>query len=362
MKVFTPRTVDRREVTLSLQRGDAVVHRLLRSDEPYLLTEAAAIRVDERIRQGTMSGSLEPAESRPMTKKSQRVLVFFGGEPGDAVTTQPVFSYHMQHRDKLPQQFGIVPAHADWSLLPFCGYPVFDYPITLKQADCFDAWVEFEPRESDTLDMVDAFSQAVGIKAEEPMWKVPIPALQEATSWMLADTGRPRIGVVIYAGSHYRSWQAAHACIVMAGLVEAGFDCYMIGDGSRRLRFKQGDEEQHLWGDGMYDAHGLLPTMEEKVAFLANMNLVIAPDCGLLQVACSLQLPTLGLFGPTRGEARSKYAPTLKWMNSEKDCSPCWCAGDRPPCEAGWCEAITDIEPEDIVETAKTMFEENHDV
>lgn len=358
MRVFTPeprRNLDR-EVMFPTQRGDSLVHRLLRAGEPYLLTEDAALKFEELIRNGIIEGSMIEAEPRPLTVDTERALVFFLGEVGDAVcagsSLPSAFCAHAE-----PTAIGFVTANADWSLFPFSRSAIFEYPITLRQAESYDAWIEYDSRAKPDQELPETFASAVGLKATEPVWTMPIPSLQEAVSHIPAETGRPKIGVSMYCGSHYRSWQAAHACIVMAGLIEAGFDCYIVGNAARRLRFKKDGEEQRKWGDGMYDASGLFPTVEEQVAFLSWMDGVIAPDGGTLQIACALGKPTLGLFGPTRGECRSKYASTLRWLNAEKDCSPCWCVGGRPPCEAKWCEAITDMEPEAIANLGKTMLE-----
>lgn len=361
MKVFTPHAVEQREPTLSLQRGDSVVHRLLRPEEAYLLSESVAARVDELLRDGLLNGVLAEAEERPPTEKTERILVIPQGEPGDVICVRPAYAWWMEQKKSCLTEIAFVPTMGDECLLPALSSPIFDFPITLRQAERYDAWLEVDTRAEPHREIPEVFAEAIGLEATEPLWFLQNPTMAPAFEALLAETERPRIGVVIYSASHYRSWQAAHACITMAGLVETGCDCYMIGDSTKRVRFKKGDEEQRLWGDGMYDLHGLLPTMQEKVAFLSHMDVVIAPDCGLLQVACALGKPTVGLFGPTAGEFRTKYAPTLKVIQAEKSCSPCWCVGDRPPCECKWCQAITDLEPETIVETVKTILKERTD-
>lgn len=354
MKVLTPSS----ELSFPVRRNDALLHRVLRTGEAYLVTEASASTFEQRIRSGLTAATLTEPGPPPFTFVPERVLVFFSGEVGDAVCVEPALRRRAA-RNEGPGSIDFVTANADACLFPpECA--VFEYPITVRQAGWYDSWVEFDARRDVFTDPCEAFGNALGLEVVGPLQLAGANRYRrflEPLESLLVETGRPRVAVNIYCDSHYRSWRGDHACATMGKLVEAGFDCYIIGNAKRKLVFQMPDGRMtDLWVGGIYDASGLFGNVEELVAFLWSMDAVIAPDGGILQLACAMSKPTVGLFGPTRGEHRKKYAPYLRPLDGEKDCAPCWCVGDRPPCEGEWCEAMTAFEPERIVETVQEML------
>ncbi len=357
MRVFTPD----QSLALPTKTGDVLTQRLLRRGEPYLVNDSTAGMLEPLIRAGNVKGTLAFAEARPITADTERRLVFFAGEIGDSLCAGRACSLLLETHGPHGRPAFVT---TNWDRRLFPSQPVFQYPITLRQAEYYDGWVEFDARAYRDSNIDDAFAKALvpasGVAQGDQQIVKPIAlplGISNAVFSMCADTGRPRIGVRIHADSHYHSWNAAMACVTMAGLNEAGFDCYVLGDGRHRIAFKEDGKDVLLWGEnGIYDTCGLFGSVDEYVAFMSGMDLVIAPDSGTLHIACALGLPTLGIFGPTRGEVRSKYNPTLRWIDAEMDCAPCWCVGDRPPCEGKNCEAMLKIEPEQIVETAKEII------
>lgn len=368
MRVFTPLS----EVAFPLQSGDTFVHRLLRGGEPYLLTETAASTFERRIQTGQIEGILRSVPDRPVTPEAKSILVFFVGEVGDAVCAGPTLAGDdAKHRDRID----FVTAMGDASLFPRSRGPnifpqasrdgsnagwmepaVFDYPVSLRQANVYEAWVEYDTRvHPQNREMPSVFAEAIDFP--EPERKSMLAPGCDAELAIALNricptekASRPRVGIILKCGSHYRSWQAVHAWHTMKLLVEKGCDCYIIGSASKRVTLKVEGKPLELWGDGIYDTSGLLTNVREYVAFLSLMDAVIAPDGGMLQLACALGKPTFGIFGPTSGKYRCAYAPTLKWFDGALDCSPCWCVGDRPPCEGKWCDAIMNIAPAEIAE------------
>lgn len=343
-----------------MKRGDSLHHKLLRAHEPYILTGTASATFEGLVASGQIDGELTEAEPRPITTDSKRVLVFFMGETGDAAATKPaIAASHYRLR------LDFVTAQGDECLLD--SFATFQYPITLRQAAVYDAWIEFDARARIKADITDAFGAAIGLVPADIAESSLAPGhvgLDNPVQSMCDDTGRPKVAIRIYSDSHYRSWQTYNAMITMTELATAGYDCYVIGDAKQRIIFVDGEggPEVRLWNHpnhpGIYDASGLFATVDEQVAFLRGMDVVIAPDGGVLQIACALRKPTLGLFGPTLGASRAKYAPTLSWIDGQTpdQCAPCWCGGDRPPCSVKWCHAIGGIEPLKIVEQVDEML------
>ena len=348
MVVFTPLG----DVSLPLQNADHFAYRMLRNGEPYLLYGGTESLVSGWLRNGMVAGTIEDLceedEKRVCATPRGDTLVFWSGEVGDEVAVL------------LDQRLAFVSQHGDHFV--FDGWrAVFDSPVTLRQARVFESWMEFNARANPQVSVPEAVESAFGSVCPEGEFGYTVPSITEAVAGLSVDAGRPKIAVSIYCDSHYRSWNVLYALQAMRALAEAGFDCYIIGNATRAPKFTNAEgEEVRLWGDGIYDLCGCLSTVEEQVAFLASMDAVIAPDGGLLQLACAMQKPTIGLFGPTRGEGMQKYAPTLRCLSGtlEDGCAPCWCANDRPPCECKWCYAMCAISEEEIVETAKDILKE----
>ena len=344
MHILTPLS----DMTFPLQQPDHLVHRLLRVGEPYLVSEASARLYRQRMEVGDVRLLLREAEARPVSATSERTLVFFSGEVGDAAA----IGRGLHPGDAVD----FVTAIGDECLLDTGA--VFQYPVPLRLADQYDTWVEFDARAADGVEIPEAFAKAIGktFPEEGPTWDTTPPVhllLADALYRLLPQNGRPLVGVSMKSASHYRSWPTLHAYHTMCGLAQAGYDCCIIGGTAERVIFKVDGQTKDLWGEGLYDLSGLCANLPEVIALLSLMEVVVAPDNGMLQLACALGKPTVGVFGPTWGECRSKYAPTLTWVNGEGECSPCWCKGDRPPCESTWCDAIGRIPPEEIIEAAQ---------
>lgn len=350
MKVFTPFD----QTPFPIQRGDAILHRILKRGEPYLLTEAAGLEWQDLLSRGLVRGRMEDAEERPITPGKHN-LIHIDGDLGDALVVRPTIAAMCEKRP-VAGEVGFVTPNGDWSLLPFSGCPVFEFPATLRQAQCFDGWGEFNFRLDRHANVFQAFGDLFGVKVKEPVWTLPIPSLAGAVGDMLPNTGRPRIGLSVRTRSHYRSWYGQHACVVAAGLVEAGFDCFFVGPLDHRVEFRREGEEFDLWGDGMYDLQGKLASVEEHVALLSNMDAIVCPDGGDLMIAAALQKPTLGLFWCTDSKPYLPM-PTVTAMHADKECAPCHCLTDRPPCDSPYCLAIARLDPETIVKAVANLLE-----
>ena len=355
MRVFTPQG----EVLFPLQRTDATVHRLLRDGEPYLLHGHAEALFDQYLRQGHIKGTMEAVEPRKITPDSRRVLTFWTGEMGDAVC-HDLAAFRWGEVHDFDTEFGFVTVGGEQPLFEY--RTTFEYPIPLRLACGYDAWVEFNAREHLHVEIIDAYATALGLDADCPGTLDALTedeALARALLPIIANPDRPKVAVRLYCDSHYRSWVLTTAYAVMRGLAADGIDCYIIDSAQRRPVFNDAEgNEQRLFGDGIYDLCGLLQTCEEQASFLSHMDAVVCPDGGLMQLALALEKPTLCLFGPTRGEARCKYAPTLRWINGDhqRGCAPCWTNNDHPPCEGRFCGAICNITPEQVIEEVKDML------
>jgi len=97
-----------------------------------------------------------------------------------------------------------------------------------------------------------------------------------------------------------------------------------------------------------YDVKGVLGLYNTPLAFIygviATSLLLIGPDSAFPHVAGALQVPTLGLFGPTNPIVRLKYY-NANWMPRFTKCTKQWCWYE--PCKFKFCMSY---KPKDILE------------
>ena len=124
---------------------------MLRAHEPYIFTGTAALTFEGLVATGQIQGEIAEVEPRPMTADAEKVLVFFMGEVGDAAATLAAASaFYRRHNARLD----FVTAQGDECLLN--AQATFEYPITLRQAEFYDAWIEFDSRARIESEMTDA--------------------------------------------------------------------------------------------------------------------------------------------------------------------------------------------------------------
>lgn len=362
MRVFTPD----RCVAYPVMRSEYMSHRSLRPHEPYLVDDTIAAMLERIAESGQAYGTFSEIVPRELVRSTKRLLILCPGGIGDLLCMKTCLG-HLPTWYPNISEVGFVSLQADRQIfkdgvhLPF-GLHLFDYPVTMRQAEYYDAWVAFGSQERQSLrkDLIVSFSEQLGMMPPAQFEIVeirPDPAVVKALrAYIMSD--RPCVAVQIHSAAHYRSWHTGAAFITMNGLVEAGYDCYIIGSSKQRAIFRDEEGvEQTVWGDGIYDMCGLFTTSEEMIAFTELMDGVIAPDSSMLHIGGMLGKPTLGLFGLTGEESRTKYYPTLRTLQGEADCSPCWCITENPTCGHKNCLAMMDIDPIEIVATMVEMLE-----
>jgi heptosyltransferase I len=65
-------------------------------------------------------------------------------------------------------------------------------------------------------------------------------------------------------------------------------------------------------------------TIPEVLALIATSGLVISGDTFALQAACALDVPVVGLFGPTDPKRNGPFRERDRMAQAPMDCRPCW--------------------------------------
>jgi ADP-heptose:LPS heptosyltransferase len=98
---------------------------------------------------------------------------------------------------------------------------------------------------------------------------------------------------------------------------------------------------------------------EEMIAICSRMDLIIAPDTGILHIAGALKKKAIGLFGPINPDTRIAYYKTVVALGpyEEMQCIPCHDVPGACDCgKPGGAPCMRLITPERIAMTAKAVL------
>jgi len=65
-------------------------------------------------------------------------------------------------------------------------------------------------------------------------------------------------------------------------------------------------------------------SLSEAAALIEKCSLFISNDSGLLHVACAVNTPAIGIYGPTNYKRTGPYSNSALVIRKELDCSPCY--------------------------------------
>ena len=318
--------------------------KLIWPNTPYIMTGTYVAKLSEGD-EGTGVPTIKECvelPSRPVTADTQRLLVFFPGGIGDVIALKPVLQKFKRER---PEVSVAVVSTVQDSLFIGDTVSLYDYPVTETIANHYDAWVNIADmdRASVACELPVTFAKYVGVEAptEKPSIAVD-PQIACAMSEYIRDRKRPAVGIHIASQSHFRSIPPALGALTMMELVSRGCDCYVVGGPQDRMSFikdgKPSDPPDHI-----YDMTQFLGPMEYYMGFLTQLDVLLTADTGALHIGGALSVPTLGVFGMTDGSQRTGYYPSVRYLQAEKECSPCERIAESVPCDNANCAAIAEI-------------------
>jgi Glycosyltransferase family 9 (heptosyltransferase) len=366
VKIITPAS----DLAYPLARGGSVLsYHMLESGEPYLVNALIA----ELLLQSSPDSKIEDPPEKPLHKEIQSMMIMFPGGLGDILSMKSCLEYMILGRHlcyPYLNNIGFVSSYEDRELLldnstlRDC-VAVFDYPIALRRAEQYDAWVSFGAMERQSIEkeLQDSFAEVLGIDSpKSPASLTPNPVIKKALRGYIKDTGRIRVGMQIYSAAHYRTWHPANAIMTAIGLTELGCDVYIIGGPSQKLQFTENGVQAGP-PENVIDTSGQLKNNEELVGFCSLMDFAITADTALLHIAGCLRLPGLGLFGLTDGAKRTSYYPTISYINGT-GCpdAPCWSVAEHPLCAVEsrepFCRAMMNFDPHELVDRCEQIMKE----
>jgi len=145
------------------------------------------------------------------------------------------------------------------------------------------------------------------------------------------------------AGWGAKRWPAERFGAVAAGLREQGFCCFV----------NSGPGEEHLAREVVEASQGaasvVSPTLPQLIALLRRAALCIGGDTGPLHLASALQVPTVGIYGPTDAARNGPFGGLFRVLRSPESTRD-HTRRDAP--EAG----LLTITPQDVLAAAHDLF------
>ena len=96
-------------------------------------------------------------------------------------------------------------------------------------------------------------------------------------------------------------------------------------------------------------------SLEDTVDILAQANIVIANDSGLMHIAAAVDSLVIGIFGPTTPEYTLPISNQIGYSWNKLPCSPCW----QNTCRYGHYHCLTQITPFNIMSIVSKLVEGN---
>ena len=94
-------------------------------------------------------------------------------------------------------------------------------------------------------------------------------------------------------------------------------------------------------------------SVQESLALIEESSLVVSGDTFALQAACALDVPVVGIFGPTTPKRNGPFHSGDKFVYHEIACSACY----KRSCDSMDCLKL--VRPEDVTVLVRQTLEEN---
>jgi heptosyltransferase-2 len=97
-------------------------------------------------------------------------------------------------------------------------------------------------------------------------------------------------------------------------------------------------------------------TLAETAALIEKCRMFISNDSGLLHVACAVDTPAVGLFGPTSSKRTGPYSGSSSVIRKDLTCSPCY---SGKPVRCDHFECLNLITVEDVLQEVKKRLDKH---
>ena len=95
-------------------------------------------------------------------------------------------------------------------------------------------------------------------------------------------------------------------------------------------------------------------SLEDTIDILAQADIVVSNDSGLLHIAAAVGCSVIGIFGSTTPEYTLPSSDQVRYSWTQLPCSPCW----QKTCRYGHYHCLTRITPKDIMPTVDFLMKQ----
>ncbi|HPQ71543.1 MAG TPA: glycosyltransferase family 9 protein [bacterium] len=299
-----------------------------------------------------------PYRGQDLTDKS--ILLWRSGGFGDILFLTPLLRELKKRHPTATVAFATAPAYQIVLRHNRDVDRILPLPVSDEQLAQYDFHLHFEgtieAAKDPQLHAVDLMAARAGMTVGE---KLPVYAVAPALGKAIKDDFFARvapvettklIAVQAAASSQVRTYPPPKLAAIVEALAAAGHCCLIFGLARHRLPLREDLKR-------VIDLTGKT-SMELATAMLSFCDLLIAPDSSLVHFAAALNVPTVALYGPFPGTARTRYYPLCVTLEAQRHCAPCFLHGDEPCPWAQrrsqcWSPCFDSLPPDLIVETAQ---------
>lgn len=279
------------------------------------------------------------------------VTLVRSGAWGDLMFLTPVLAKMKAARPGLRIRMACFPKH--FSLFHNSGLVDELYPYPLNLAEDHPTIIPLESVVEDAIDThaTTAFAAALGVSlpdtpgAMRPIYK---PTTAEVLDAHAAHprSGRPRVGIGMFASVANRNYPLNQWIEVFRTLTERGWEVFVFGSPGQLFKMTETPTFKKI--DTPF---------RQAAGVLATCDCFAGVDSAWLHMAGALDIPAVGLFGPVQWQVRLWPGCKTEALTGAGDCAPChWYmhAGRQFPPHAACsqfrqCSVLADINPKRIV-------------
>ncbi len=283
---------------------------------------------------GTVVPGLSPAGRRDA--KGEGLLLMRAGGFGDLVCLRPIIEAWQNQQIVLEGSIkvGVCAHRSHWDALAgLSEVELVPYPMPASALEGWERVVDLSgviEREDAVKgwDSVEAMARAVwpqedqrffdGLVPEMPV--EPEDLMQALERWPRKEatgTVALRVGIALSASARCRTWPLER----LGELLEAlgtGCEVFLLGAPGPWPEIRLEGPVKHIH---------VLPrqnvSMRQSLGLLSSLDVLVAPDTGLLHAAGALGVPAVGIFGPFQARQRVARYPTVRVIQGAAPCAPC---------------------------------------
>lgn len=300
------------------------------------------------------------------------LLLIGGGGMGDRIQMTPALR-EVSRRAVVPVDICNCGHGDEWRGLPYVGN-VFVQPPTRHMVEHYEAVLDLcgviGQEEAKTLPLEELFAWRFGVELTDrkPEYRI-LPGEERLVR--LPEKQRPRIGVHLSRNGPARIWPSGNWLEVMGHLSEE-YEVLVLGEAHEAPQWQvEVGGQRYLVpppSESILDWCGMCPNVRALAVVLKTCDLFIGTDSGPLHLAGTLDVPSIGLYGPFSWELRGKNLPSIEPIQATPDPERTECScfthvqvGQELPCKQPYCSLMEAITPEHVVTAARSVMRERYE-